>query len=161
VDQLDLSILVGPAVVVHAPDVDIVTAEVLRRATIPPGTERLLLRTSNSNHSRWGSGEFREDFVAITEEGAQWLVERSIRLIGVDYLSVGRYENPVPTHRILLEKGVIVVEGLNLHGIAPGPYWLACLPLKIVDGDGAPARAILIEQTPPSQHLHPRTVDGT
>jgi len=90
--------------------------------------------------------EFDEDFVAITEDGARWLVARGVRLVGVDSLSVGPYADTVPTHQILLRAGVVVVEGLDLSGVGPGVYQLVCLPLKIVGADGAPARAILIDQ---------------
>ena len=144
VDTLDLNVLVGPALVVHAMDANTLSAEVLEGLTIPPGTERVLFRTRNS--SRWTSGhvEFYEDFVAIAEDGARWLVERGIRLVGIDYLSVGPYADPVPTHQVFLRAVVIAVEGLNLSEISPGLYQFVCLPLKIAGSDGGPARAILI-----------------
>jgi arylformamidase len=146
VDSLDLDVLVGPALVVHAGEADLLSASVLDALSIPPGAERLLFRTRNSE--RWARGEqaFFTDFVAIPEDGARWLVERGIRLVGVDYLSVGPYVDPVPTHQVLLAAGIVAVEGLNLHGIAPGVYQLVCLPLKITGSDGAPARAILIDE---------------
>jgi arylformamidase len=146
VDALDLGVLVGPALVVHAFEADALSAAVLERLAIPPGTERLLLRTRNSE--RWARDEstFDRDFVAITEDGARWLVARGVRLVGVDYLSVGPLSAPAPTHHVLLGAGVVAVEGLDLSRIAPGAYQLVCLPLKIVGGDGAPARAILIGQ---------------
>jgi arylformamidase len=144
VEALDLDALVGPALVVHALEAGALTADLLAGLGIPHGTERLLFRTRNSE--RWVSGEeaFDENFVAITEDGAQWLVERGVRLVGVDYLSVGPFAETIATHRILLGAGVVAVEGLDLSKIRPGVYQLVCLPLKIVGGDGAPARAILI-----------------
>jgi arylformamidase len=146
VDALDLDVLVGPALVVHAPEAGAISAPVLEKMEIPASTERLLLRTRNSD--RWASGEkgFFNDFVAITEGGAAWLVERDIRLVGIDSLSVGPYADPIPTHRILLGAGVIAVEGLNLSRIAQGQYQFVCLPLRLVGRDGAPARAILIDE---------------
>ena len=146
VDALDLNVLVGPALVVQALEADALSADLLRGLAIPSGTERVLFRTRNSDRWALGEGEFDEDFVAITEDGARWLVGRGVRLVGVDYLSVGPFDEPVPTHQILLRAGVVAVEGLNLSGIAPGVYQLVCLPLKIAGGDGAPARAILIEE---------------
>ena len=145
VDSMDLSALVGLALVAEAREVDILTADVLAELAIPLGTERVLLRTRNSDLWTQNKDEFYEDFVAISEDGARWLVERGIRLIGVDYLSVGPFAGPAPTHRLLLEAGVILVEGLNLSSVRPGMYQFVCLPLKIVGADGAPARAILIE----------------
>jgi len=146
VDTLDLNVLVGPALVVEVLDVDWISADVLADLLIPSGTERVLFRTRNSE--LWAQAEpaFHRDFVAVTEDGARWLLERGVRLVGVDYLSVGPFTEPVPTHHVLLEGGVVVVEGLNLQGIAAGAYQLVCLPLRLVGIDGAPARAILIAE---------------
>lgn len=144
VETLDLNVLIGPALLVDAGDADELTAELLAGLAIPPGAERLLVRTRNSQF--WANDEtaFREDFVAVTPDGAHWLVNRGVKLIGVDYLSVAPFDDPVPTHQILLGAGVIPVEGLNLSGIAPGLYQLICLPIKIAGAEGAPCRAILI-----------------
>jgi len=145
VDALDLDVLVGPALVVHALEVDALSADALDGLQIPPGTERVLFRTRNSDRWECGNLEFVEDFVAITEDGARWLVERGVRLVGIDCLSVGPFNAPAPTHRNLLRADVIPVEGLNLSGVAAGVYQLVCLPLRIVGADGAPARAILMD----------------
>ena len=146
VDALDLNVLVGPALVVHALEADALSAEVLAALPIPPGTERVLFRTRNSELWARGKHEFREDFVAITEDGARWLIERGTRLVGVDYLSVAPFDDVTPTHQALLRAGIVPLEGLNLSGLNPGVYQLVCLPLKVAGADGAPARAILIEQ---------------
>ena len=146
VDTLDLHVLVGPALVVAALEADALSADVLEALPLPAGTERVLFRTRNSERWARGEREFAKDFVGITEDGAHWLVARGVRLVGVDYLSVGPFGQTRPTHRVLLRAGVIPVESLNLSGIAPGVYLLVCLPLKIVGIDGAPARAILIDQ---------------
>jgi arylformamidase len=145
VDLLDLEALVGPALVVHALEADALTADLLAGLEIPPHTERLLVRTRNSD--RWARPElgFDEDFVGVTQDGAHWLVARGVRLVGVDHLSVGPFADPVPTHHVLLRAGVVVVEGLDLSEIAPGVYQFVCLPLRVVGADGAPARAILID----------------
>jgi len=79
----------------------------------------------------------------IPWDAAQWLVDQGIRLIGVDYLSVHRYGDDPLTHQILLRAGIVIVEGLNLAGVAPGKYELICLPLRLNGADGAPARAVL------------------
>jgi arylformamidase len=143
VDALDLNLLVGPALVVHALEAAALSADVLQELAIPPGSERVLFRTRNSDRWARGEREFFKGFVAITKDGARWLVSRGIRLVGVDYLSVGPFEDPVPTHQVLLQAGIIAVEGLNLSGIEPGLYHFTCLPLRIVGSDGAPARTIL------------------
>ena len=111
---------------------------------IPPKTTRILFKTRNSSVARWDTAPFDADFVAITASGAEWLVDRGVRLVGIDYLSVAPFTAPVPCHEILLGDGVIPVEGLDLRQIAPGEYQLICLPIKIGGSDGAPCRAVLI-----------------
>jgi arylformamidase len=146
VESLALDILVGLACVVQIPeDVKEISAQVLEKAAIPPGTMRLLLKTRNSRLWERGEREFFKDFVGISADGADWLVQQAIKLIGIDYLSVAPYKQSIPTHRILLGAGVIIVEGMDLSAIVPGNYRLYCLPLKLVGSDGAPARAILVE----------------
>lgn len=145
VDALDLDTLVGLALVADARSGDALTADVLAELAVPLGTERLLLRTRNSDLWLQEDPPFQEDFAAITQDGARWLVERGIRLVGVDYLSVAPFGASRPTHEMLLDAGVVLVEGLNLSAIRPGMYQFVCLPLKIVEADGAPARAILID----------------
>jgi arylformamidase len=147
VDALDLGVLVGPALVVEVMDADLISPGVLESLAIPRGTRRVLFHTRNSDRWARSEPEFWEDFVAISDDGARWLVERGVRLVGVDYLSVGPFRETTPTHLTLLSAGVIPVEGLNLSGVAPGTYELVCLPLKITGIDGAPARAILIDRS--------------
>jgi arylformamidase len=146
VDQLSLDVLTGPCYVTQLPDgVEAITADVLERTEITSEMKRVLFGTSNSHFWARGESQFQTDFVAITEDGAEWLVRRGIQLVGVDYLSVAPYGDSVPTHTVLLKAGVVVVEGLNLSNVMRGFYDLYCLPLKIADCDGAPARAILIQ----------------
>jgi arylformamidase len=147
VEQLPLDALTGPCYVTQLPDgIEAITAEVLAGTPIPGGTTRLLFGTSNSHWWARGESEFQEDFVAITEGGARWLVEHEIKLVGVDYLSVAPYRLSVPTHTILLEAGIVVIEGLDLSETPRGFYDLYCLPLKLLGSDGAPARVILIQK---------------
>ena len=147
VESLPLDVLTGPCYVTQLPDgVDEITSEVLERTEITSEMKRVLFGTRNSHLWAKGEATFQTDFVAITEDGAEWLVERGIQLVGVDYLSVAPYGDSVPTHTVLLKAGVVVVEGLNLSQVMRGFYDLYCLPLKIAGSDGAPARAILIQR---------------
>jgi arylformamidase len=148
IDLLDLNTLVGPALVVEVRADGNLSADLLKGLAIPAGTQRVLFQTHNSQ--LWSSGEpgFSKDFVGITGDGAQWLVEFGVRLVGVDYLSVAPFGQSLPTHQTLLKAGVIIVEGLNLSQVGVGIYTLVCLPLKLVGIDGSPARAILIEDDP-------------
>jgi len=148
VDQLPLEILTGKATV-HALDLPAprgnITAAALEAASpkINANAERVLLKTRNSE--LWRSPHpFQSDFAGITADGAQWIVDHKIKLIGVDYLSVGPKSAGKPTHEILLKAGVLIVEGLNLREVEKGEYEFFCLPLKLKDCDGAPARAILV-----------------
>ena len=144
VESLDLQTLIGPALVVDAGDVQSITTAVLESLNIPINTTRLLIKTTNS--ARWVKGEttFYEEYVAVTADGAQWLVDRGVKLIGVDYLSVAPFDDLVVPHQILLGAQVIPVEGLNLHNIPTGEYQLICLPMLIEGSDGAPCRTVLL-----------------
>lgn len=146
IDAIPPEVLVGPAVVADLTSVErtIGPAE-LDSLSLAPGVERLLFHTRNSENWRQPSPPFTEDYVAVSAEGAEWLVDHGIRLVGIDYLSVEHRGTPGhPTHVILLGAGVVIVEGLNLEGVAAGDYTLICLPLKIVGGDGGPSRALLL-----------------
>lgn len=145
VEQLPLTLLTGRAYVLQLPDeVESISADILKQAQIPPRTRRLLFKTRNSALWLRPEADFQRDFVAISADGAQYLVKQGIKLVGVDYLSVAPFNAQVETHRILLQAGIAVVEGLDLSKVSPGRYSMYCLPLKIAGGDGAPARVILI-----------------
>ena len=147
VEQFSLDVLTGTCYVTQLPDgIEAITAEALDGMPLPAGTTRILFGTSNSRFWSRGEKKFQEDFVAVTEDGAQWLVDYGIQLVGVDYLSVAPYRDSVPTHRTLLGAGIVVVEGLDLSAVPRGFYELYCLPLKLLGSDGAPARAILIQR---------------
>jgi arylformamidase len=147
VEQLPMEVLIGKAMVVDIPDDDIITPEIIEAQRLPAETERLLFKTKNSALWADPAHQFNTDFVALSAESARWIVQRGIKLVGIDYLSIQMFKDAEPlTHRILLEAGVIILEGLNLQGINPGAYQLICLPLKLAGSEGAPARAVLIEK---------------
>jgi arylformamidase len=145
IEELSLDVLTGPAYVAHLQNANVIDAEVLDAAGIPPDTKRILFKTRNSNI--WASGvkEFQTDYVGLNASGAEWLVNRGIKLVGVDYLAVAVYTDLTTTHRILLGNDVIVLEAVDLSGVEQGRYDLYCLPLKLMGSEGAPARTILIE----------------
>jgi len=145
VESLALDVLTGPCYVLQLEQgIPSITADVLAAANLPDGVTRLLFRTRNSDLWAKGVTEFQTDFVAVTLDGAEWLVRHAIKLVGVDYLSVSPYKNSRPTHEALLKAGVVIVEGLDLSRVEQGFYDLYCLPLKIAGADGAPARTILV-----------------
>jgi arylformamidase len=143
VEQMPLDVLIGSVMVADLSNVDSITAEDLEQLSLPNGTERLLIRTRNSNLWQVGVQEFQPNFVALTADAAQWVVDRGIRLLGVDYLSVQRFQDGPETHLILLKTAVVIIEGLNLAQVPVGEYELLCLPLKLAGVEGAPARVVL------------------
>lgn len=143
-ENLPLSALIGRVYVLHFPDADLITASMLEKAEIPPRTRRILFKTRNSEYWAKKAPGFQTDFVALSPDAAQFLVDRSFKLVGIDYLSVAPYQNSHTTHEILLKAGVVILEGVDLSMVSQGRYSLHCLPMKIADAEGAPVRAILV-----------------
>ncbi len=143
-DSLPLDAMVGDAVIVELSGLGSgpIDGATLRGAGIPAGTERLILKTPNSE--LWSRDEFTRDFVRLDGSGAEFVLELGLKLIGIDYLSIGDPE----AHRALLGAGVVALEGLDLRGVEPGPYELLCLPIRVTDTDGAPARVLLRDAEP-------------
>lgn len=138
-DAVDTSVFFGEALLLSLPHVDVVRAEHLPNAPLPP---RVLFQTKNSKHSH--RQPFRKEYVALEACAAQRLVDDGVRLVGVDYLSVAPFKQPgQDTHHILLRNDVFVVEGLLLDGLEPGTYPFVVLPMPIVGADGAPCRAFI------------------
>ncbi len=146
VHELDLEKLIGKCRVIELEES--VLAIVPEHVKNLENVERVLFKTRNSNFWNDSSNEFRTDFTYITPKAARVLVEKNIKLVGIDYLSVEKFgSEDFATHITLLEKEVVILEGLDLREVPPGDYELVCLPLKIIGGtgDGAPARTILRE----------------
>ncbi|AKG53708.1 metal-dependent hydrolase [Dehalogenimonas sp. WBC-2] len=159
VDQL-AGVLLGRARVIEIGDRECIRLEELRRHQLRRG-ERILFKTSNS--ALWSqSSAFYENYVYITAEAAQYIVDKGVAVIGVDYLSVGGYyHDGCEVHRILLNAGIWIIEGLDLSAVGAGSYDLACLPLKIYKGDGAPARAVIRRRPEPWKSKTLPTFDKT
>lgn len=142
-ESIPLRIFVGRARVVHFPDAANIGAGELESMAIPRDVERLLVRTRNSKLWATETTDFHRDYVGLTLDGASWIAGRGIRLVGVDYLSIQRFEDPPETHRVLMRAGVAILEGVDLSDVEPGDYRLSCQPLWIAEAEAAPARAIL------------------
>ncbi|RNC68171.1 MAG: cyclase family protein [Desulfuromonadales bacterium] len=140
VDHLPPSLLIGRCRVVELNGVRQIGRRELVRLPVR-GEERLLLKTDNA--LLWDKPGFQDEYAFLTEDGAAFLVEAGVRLVGIDYLSIEGLSSGITVHRLLLDAGVVILESINLDGVEPGEYELICLPLKIREGDGAPARAIL------------------
>jgi arylformamidase len=140
-EALPLEMLIGRARVIEVTSRTGIAAEDLSGIDLSEDV-RLLIKTHNSR--LWRSPEFHPDYIGVTESGAKHLVDRGIKVLGVDYLSVEQFRKPgAPAHHVLLGAGTIVIEGLNLLAVEPGIYEMFCLPLRIVGADGAPARVVL------------------
>jgi arylformamidase len=140
VESLPLDALVGPCRII-----EVGGGRLIRPADLWPmaeGAQRVLLKTPSS--AFWDEPVFRRDFVALASAAAEWLAAEGVLLVGIDSLSIDPYDaDPAIAHRILLDAGVVVLEGLDLRQVLPGEYDLAALPLKLVGADGAPARVVL------------------
>ena len=144
-DALPLETFVGEALVLDLRGVGTIGAKELEVLEVPAGAERLLFLTDWS--ARWSepSPAFPGVVTSVTPDGARWLIARGIRLVGTDFISIEGADDPtVPVHRALLGAGIAIVEGLDLRDAPAGRYTLWCLPLKIHDGDGGPARVVLV-----------------
>ena len=146
VESLALEVLIGEAEVIEVPgERRTIDAEFVAR-NCKEGTTRVLFKTRNSAFWNGDFADFRTDFTHLDLEAAQWLVERGVKLVGIDHLSIEKFgSKDHEVHRALLASEVIILEGLNLSGVPAGKYELICLPLRLRSklGDGAPARAVL------------------
>jgi arylformamidase len=143
VDKIPLERLIGPALLVgFADDVRAVGATELKARDLK-GHKRILLRTRNS--ALLSQKKFVPDYTYLAPDGAEYLVDNGVEVVGIDYLSIEQFHSGHHrTHRTLLAKSVVILEGLDLSVPPPGEYQLICLPLGIEGCDGAPARAVLI-----------------
>lgn len=143
VDALDLTTLIGLCYVHHVKCTGVLTEDYFASQKLPDHCSRLLLKIDD-HAGKLYQPEFYEDYTAIDHTAATYLVNRGIKLIGTDYLSIGPYHaGNIETHQVLLSNGVIVVEGLDLTQVDAGEYHLICLPIRIAC-DGAPCRAVLM-----------------
>jgi arylformamidase len=143
VDRVPLERLIGPAVLLDLRDAGAaVGAAELARQDLR-GQRRVLLRTRNSALPA-GAG-FTRGYCALALDGAEYLLERGVELVGIDALSIEAFgSEDYPVHHLLLGRGVVIVEGLDLSVVPAGLYRFICLPLRLEGLDGAPARAVLV-----------------
>ena len=143
VDGIPLDALIGPALVVAFDDDVMAVTEAYLRSQPIAGHERVLLKTRNSRYIR--ERDFHRDYTYLAPDGAEFLVSLGVRLVGIDYLSIEQFHSGHHrTHKTLLSRGVVIVEGLDLSEPPPGEYELYCLPVLLDGVDGAPARAVLV-----------------
>ena len=147
VDSLPLDVLIGTARLFAFSDSVTSIGEAELRGQNLTGVTRALFKTRNSAWLASGSTEFHNDYTYVAPDGAAYLASLGVLLVGVDYLSVEQFHSGHHrTHRTLLERGIVIVEGLQLSEPPAGDYELCCLPVKFAGLDGAPARAVLVQQ---------------
>jgi arylformamidase len=149
IDKVPLEPLIGPARVIDIPDdVHAIDAGELNRHAWR-GTPRVIFRTRSSRRGWMHSSTFHRDFAYIAPDAAKLLADAGVQLVGIDYISAEQFAALAPmTHRILLSKGIPIVEGLALDDVSPGDYDLIVLPMKVGGHEGAPARAVLRKRVP-------------
>ena len=141
IDTLPLDLLIGPALVAEVDATRLIEPSHLEKLPLADHP-RLLLKTRNSG--LWDRPSFSRDYVAISLASAKLLIDRGVKLVGVDYLSIEAFgAEGHPVHKTLLGAGMVILEGLDFRRVTPGTYELYCLPLRIAGGDGSPCRAVL------------------
>jgi arylformamidase len=143
VDMVALDVLVGDACLVDMSGVDRIMKRTLEAADIPIDCKRLLIKTDNSKLLIDGKATFNENYVALDITACEWIVEKGIQLVGIDYLSIESFNADYSVHKYLLSNDVVILEGLKLNEIHSDNYELICLPMKIMGAEAAPARVLL------------------
>jgi len=144
IDKISLDRLIGRAHVLDLTEVvDKITANDLEKFEFAAG-EIVLLKTANSEQSL--HGPFKSDFIYLDATGAEFLKEKQVRAVGIDYLGIERNDPEHTTHTTLMHADIVIIEGLRLSHVQAGTYFCICLPLDIVGLEAAPARAILMSE---------------
>jgi len=144
IDKMPVETGVGPARVIEIKDLWEITVKELEPYNIQEG-ERILFKTVNSPKV-WSERKYTGEFCAISLEAAQYLAEKKIRLVGMDYLTIAHadpMENINDVHKTFLSNGIFILEAVKLAGVAPGDYDMICLPLRIDKGDAGPCRVVI------------------
>jgi arylformamidase len=141
ISTLPLDAVIGKAEVIEIKDHTSINLKELKTHKIEEN-DRILFKTQNSLVD-WRMKDFKKDYVFLSAEAAKYLVEKKVKTVGVDYLSVAEFNNSAEVHNILLGAGIWIIEGLALKDVLEGTYDLICLPLNLIGSDGAPARAVV------------------
>ena len=151
IDRISLEQLIGPVfVMVFEEEISLITKETITKHKdfdILSDIKKVLFKTRNSRLWHSDNKAFREDFVGLDHSAAQLLADLGMELVGVDYLSIATFNETEEPHKILLEQGVVLLEGIDLTGVPQGSYEVYCLPLLLQGCEGSPARVILKSET--------------
>lgn len=141
ISKVPFEALIGRALVIDVKNPERVDVKDLEGYNIKPQS-RVLLMTDNSR-KEWFNREFSSDYVGLSARAAGYLAEKKVQLVGIDFLSIGTYDEDADVHKTLLSQGIWIIEGLYMNNITEGLYDMICLPLRLIGSDGAPARAVL------------------
>jgi len=149
IDEIPLEKLVGEAVVLDLTHIDL--SEAIRPSDLQQQEQEVkegdIVLICTGIGRKWGDVEFITKYPYFSAETAEWFVERSVKAVGVDWMSIDKHERSRhPAHDILLSHNIPVIENLaNLDLVKGMRIFFICLPLKLKGGDGSPARALAIE----------------
>ena len=144
ISDMPIEATIGPARVIAIKDRESIKAAEIKKYNIKKG-ERVLFKTRNSP-AGYEQEKFNDDYCYLDESAADYLVEVGVRLVGIDFITIGSYKRPEnigKTHTALLGAGIYILEDCALGHVPPGEYELLCLPLLMWNGDAGPSRAIL------------------
>jgi arylformamidase len=141
--EIPLDKLIGPCQVIEVLNTKSINTEILKKIDFESGVKKILFKTDNQKYWKKQTQQFEKDYTALSPDGAQFLVDMGIELVGIDYLSIQRFHDPIDTHTTLLQNSVVILETINLCEVNPGLYRLICLPLKVDGVEGCPVRAVL------------------
>jgi arylformamidase len=146
VDRLRLEKMIGTCLVIEFLQSIPIDENFLKEHELLKSASRVLFKTLNSARTS-KNATFQKDFIAITSQAAEFLVEQGVQLVGIDGPSIQKFDDQTnSTHEILLKNKVIILENLDLSKVAEGFYHLTALPLKIANAEAAPIRAILTRE---------------
>jgi arylformamidase len=143
IDQYGAEKFLLPAHVIYVEDKESIKPDSLDILKMKRG-DALLFKTANSMSGLSRSGLFSEKFVYMSQEAASLCIDLQASLVGIDYISIDRYDDEAPVHRKLLQKDVMILESIDLKHVPPGEYTLICPPLKIKGAEASPVRALLL-----------------
>jgi arylformamidase len=140
IDELSLDYLIGPCRVFELVGPQVIGEKDLAGLDFS-GVERVLFKTNNKKILH--DSEFHKDYVGIDASAARYLVEKNVKVVGIDYYSVSTWEEAVEAHQILLKEKVVLLEAVDLTHVEEGPYHLIALPMKVKGAEAAAARIVL------------------
>jgi arylformamidase len=141
-DEIPLSRFMGASIVVE------VAGDAIEPEDVPSDAAGLNVLFKTRNSAMPTEGPFDENFVYLSGPAAEKLAAQKVNLVGIDHLNIDRFGDfSFPSHYALLGNDILILEGLDLSQASPGRYELMALPLRIVQGDGSPVRAVLISKS--------------